>query len=352
MKKVILTIAMTAVIMLTAKAQSHTHTVSNDGSGGAQFTTFQAAMDASTNGDTILIEGTNINYSVANLTKQLVIIGMGFNPNKSNPRRAKLGSNQFQLHTVANGSTFYGVEFTSTVIFFEGIANMDFEDCLFDLAFDCGNQPANNFVFRNCIFLSSEQDVNFSTNSANNNILFVSCVFNGRLEFNTNSAHSVTIDHCLFFGDNFHCLSSARGQVIQNSIFMNTTDLTIGINTADEHFNRNNTFTNNIGRLSIDPNPAGNTSSGNLHDVDPLFVSTGTSTYSFSSNYHLQLNSPAINAASDGSDIGPHGSTSHFSETGEVLITPIIRSLNINNTSVAPNGNLNVTIHATTPTDH
>lgn len=100
---------------------------------------------------------------------------------------------------------------------------------------------------------------------------------------------------------------------------------------------------NNIGSNNIDINSPAS---------DPLFVSHNGSGYSASDNYNLQANSPAIGTGTNGCDMGLHGSTSHFSERGEVLIAPLIRRMTINNTSVAPNGNLNVTIHATTPTDH
>jgi hypothetical protein len=64
----------------------------------------------------------------------------------------------------------------------------------------------------------------------------------------------------------------------------------------------------------------------------------------------VQAGSVAIGNGSDLTDIGVHGGTSNFNESGEVLIAPIMRLLVINNTNVQPNGTLNVQVNATKPT--
>ena len=45
-----------------------------------------------------------------------------------------------------------------------------------------------------------------------------------------------------------------------------------------------------------------------------------------------------------GTDIGVHGGNSGFSRFGEVLHNPIVRSMNIQNTTVAPGGSLDVDV--------
>jgi hypothetical protein len=67
----------------------------------------------------------------------------------------------------------------------------------------------------------------------------------------------------------------------------------------------------------------------------------------------LQAGSAAIAAGSDGTDIGVHGGTNmFFSESGEVLINPIIREVSILNPTVTPSGTINVQVIATKPKDN
>lgn len=56
-KQIILAVLMMAITITTFAT---VHTVSNDAAGGAQYSSLQAAYNAATNGDTLLLEGTNI----------------------------------------------------------------------------------------------------------------------------------------------------------------------------------------------------------------------------------------------------------------------------------------------------
>ena len=113
-------------------------------------------------------------------------------------------------------------------------------------------------------------------------------------------------------------------------------------------------FQSNISRLSATFPPAGNTDlGGNQVGADPSFLTyTYGELYSPAHDYHLVTGSPAIGLASDGTDIGVHGGYTNFSELGEVLITPVIRSMNILNSTVAPNGTIHVQIEASKPDDN
>ena len=117
----------------------------------------------------------------------------------------------------------------------------------------------------------------------------------------------------------------------------------------------NTTLTNNLSRLNTvyPPTGTGNTASGNISNANPNFTTyTVNTNYSTSYNFTLMAGSPAIGTGLGASDIGPHGSTTNFSEKGEVLIVPIIRSLSVSNPNIAPNGTLNIQINAAKPTDN
>lgn len=347
MKKILLSLLILIVALKFANAT--VLTVSNNPTGGAQFATILAAYTSATNGDTLMLEGTPTNYDAPHpWGKQLVVIGTGYNPNKANTQVTLLSS--FEIGSSGNNSKFYGIVFSQTVQTANAISNYYFENCRFDGAvnFHSPSNSINGLIMKNCIFLSNAH----TPSQLSSNMLFVSCIFNGFLYGAGNQLCSsgwVTVDHCLFLsgGINLYDLFNAQ---ITNSIFMNSTSITSG--------GGNTVFYNNIYRVAtfnIPPSVGGSPNNGlnNHPSTDPNFVSyTLNSSYSQQHNYHLNTGSPAIGAATNGGDIGPHGSSTNFSETGEVLITPVIQIMTINNTVVAPNGTLNVQLNVRKPTDY
>lgn len=334
-------------------------TVSNDPVGGAQFGSMLAAYNAAVNGDTLLFEGTNINYTMASCNagwnKSLTVIGIGFNPQKQSPRRTLFAQSdncccgEFVIHGSGSGSSFYGITFVSGVRVRSATSNLTFEDCSFDGGnpnFNIENVTASNFTWRNCVFNgNSISNINFSNGSTtNSNMLVSNCVFDGYIEGQNSPFITLLVDHCLFLGAN--TFSQLHFAIIQNSIFMNV--FPAGVT--------NSAFTNNMCRVAGTFPPVGgggNSAAGNIEATNPNFVTyTNGAFYSTGHNYHVQSGSPAIGAATDATEIGLHGGLTHFSESGEVLINPIMRTLHILNSTIAPNGTLNVNINATKPTDN
>ena len=341
------------VALLSVSITSATvRTVSNDPNGGAQFNTLMNAYNASSSGDTLLLEGTNIAYTYSGeWIKSLVVIGIGFNPQKANPRLTYITSLTINSNASSggNGSRFYGIEFTTVSVGAgASIANLLFENCSFYDNFrfptQFNYQTASNIVFRNCIFKSQNgSNINFSSGQIlMTGVLVTNCIFNGYLNGFFNTVSSPIIDHCLFLiNDGSASIRNFNNATITNSIFMNSATIQSGSN--------GNAFISCISRLGSVP--TGNGSTGNFNNTNPNFVNyTLGSLYNTSHNYQVQAGSVAIGAGSDLTDIGVHGGTSNFNESGEVLIAPIMRLLVINNTNVQPNGTLNVQVNATKPT--
>ena len=324
-------------------------TVSN--LGGSQYGDYYSAYLASSDGDTLLIEGTDILYNWNNgleWGKSLVVIGIGYNAQKMNTRHTKLETytynccqpRGFVLTNGASGSKFYGIDFVGGIsISNVSLNNLVFEDCsIGDFGF--GDYGSNNVIFRNCIFPGENRNISFSSStSVYNNILISSCIFQGYLFCKGNTVSSLTIDHSLFlyvYNDNT-LFQGVYNSLIKNSIFMNSNNFTD---------NNTNTLLNNIARVTSMAAP-------NIGNTNPNFVNYSLGQYySTAWDFHLQVGSAAIGAATDGTDIGLHGGSSNYNEKGEVLITPIVRLLNINNTTVAPGGTINVHINATKPGDN
>lgn len=348
MKKSLLLLGIS--LMMFNLSFATTRTVSNSPEGGAEYSSLQAVYAASNHGDTILVEGTNIDYYLPNnsyMEKGITFIGIGFNPEKQSPRKTRFsttGWNHFVIIGAGSGSRFYGIEFVSPVRLDQGVSDLIFEDCKFHYSFNTNNQPFINFTFRNCVF--NEQNTGNIFLGGNNsycNGTISNCIFNGTVDGTGGQFVNLTIDHSLFLNTTSQAFFNLYNAVVKNCIFQNTFPANI----------YNSTFTNNLCSVAgtFPPQPGnGNTGSGNIENTDPLFVSyTSGQMYSPTHDYNLSPGSPAIGTGSDMTDIGVHGGYSGFSEQGEVLIAPIVRAVNILNTTVAPNGTLNVEIHATTP---
>ncbi len=342
-----------AFVISILNATATVRTISNHVLGGAQYSNMQSAINAATNFDSLIVEGSQTIYDMDFFNKPLVVIGQGLNTQKQNFKQTKFGkgssgagsSGSYTMNSGSTGSKFYGINFfvdasvSSNTLFALGInaSNLLFENCMFDrIVYVAGN----NITFKNCIFIQAGE---LRLTGAISNIQFLNCVFNGQIYGGySGETQIVTIDHSLFLSTG-PCFVDCLGFDIRNNIFMNSTVVS-GITSG--------TFQNNMCRNSFTFPPVINTNNGgNLTGADPLFVNyTFGTLYSTSQDYHLQAGSPAIGAASDATEIGVHGGLTKFSETMEPLILPVVRSMNVNNFTIAPNGTINIQINASKPT--
>ena len=80
MKQIFLLVSTALCLNMSATVR----TVSNNPGTVAQYTTIQAAVNASTNGDTVYVHGSPVTYTGFNITdKRLVIMGPGRSPMQS-----------------------------------------------------------------------------------------------------------------------------------------------------------------------------------------------------------------------------------------------------------------------------
>jgi hypothetical protein len=345
------TLALIASILLAISTDSYStvRTVSNDPVGGSQYSTIIAAYNASSANDTLLIEGTGVAYSTNTIKwdKKLTVIGIGFNPQKQNPRSTLItqfsdASTYFALNSNASGSKFYGIDFGYWIRFEQNVSDLTFEDCRI-LRIEFNNKTVYNMVFRNCHFDDNQSpNITFSAYPIpNSGILISNCIFDGYINGSNNSTALAIVDHCLFLNSGTYLLHDCLNLTVMNSIFMNKTPLQTG-------GTKGTTFKNCLSRLGGLPS-----GSGNINAVDPNFNNYTLANYhSYTYDYHLKSGSAAIAAATDSTDIGLHGGSAKFNESGEVLITPIIRSMIMQNSFVAPKETLKIELNATKPNDN
>ncbi|MEP6675581.1 MAG: hypothetical protein ABJA78_10510 [Ferruginibacter sp.] len=333
-------------------------TVSNTPSTLAQFNTIQAAVDASSSGDTIYVNGSPNTYSAFSITnKQLVVIGPGWSPDKQLPLTAFVNGCTITGAACSN-SEFQGIAFTSTITLNASKPdNIRFIRNWFiaiSIAINQSSTTYSGYLFEGNLFDNASADA--TTSSTYQNFLFQNnyfyenaCCRSGNINGFFNSIN-VLLNHNLWFGPSSATTRDAfvgtcRFLTITNNIFVKR-------NASTQ--NSSSTFNNNITFNAGDNTPwlsNGNVNSGgNISNQDPQMTDQ-TSVNAGSNNPLLDFTiaaGPANNAGSDGKDIGflydPTGSLNWtISRTSRL---PYIFSMNISNPTIASGGTLNVSVEA------
>ena len=99
--------------MFSFAVKATVHVVDNNPNNTTAFSTIQDAIDAASDNDTIYIQPSSTAYDSPNLSKPLVIIGAGRNPNKQNHNTSRMVNLIFG--TGSNGSSIQGLVITNNV---------------------------------------------------------------------------------------------------------------------------------------------------------------------------------------------------------------------------------------------
>jgi hypothetical protein len=319
--------------------------VSNNPAYPTAYPTITGAVTAASVGDTIYIypsaQGYNENIS---LTKRLVLIGGGV----FSGRVGTVGTSVQHINienTAANGTVLMGLNIYSYLrIGYTGIThqNITITDCKFREGSDGLFINASNVLFENNI-VPSDCSLNFSSFTLSNLIIRNNLFFSA-IKLSTGS--QATIDNNVFMSndngkyafDGHYNLSNC---VIKNNIFYKMNPVVTYAGMAAQLINNIYYLTNNI-------IPNTGLSSGNTN-ANPLFVNVpavGAANFSITHSYKLQTGSPAVNAGTDGKDLGVWGGTSPINTFFEAPIPRVI-DIKLANSTVPVGGVLQVTIKAT-----
>lgn len=342
--------------------QATVRTVSNVPSTLAQYSTIQAAIDASSDGDIVYVHGSPNTYAGFTINnKKVTVIGPGWNPDKNLPLTAVV-SGMTLTGSSAAGSEIQGLVINSTVDMNSShpdnlrfIRNYFTQSVTFYIS--QGSTTYSGYLLEGNVFENAQILATTSSTYQNfliqNNYFYESgCCIGGNIHGFFNSVN-VLINHNLFFGpgsgvrDAFN--TSCRFLTITNNIFVRR-------NAANN--NSSSTFNNNLTYY-----PAGSTapsdpwtlnsnvnSGGNVSNQDPQM--TGQSGVNAGTNNPIAdytiAAGPANNSGSDGKDMGLL-----FDATGSLNWTtsrtsrlPFIFSMNITNPTIPQAGSLNVQVEA------
>jgi hypothetical protein len=314
-------------------------TVNNSPNNPGQFIQIDAAVAAANAGDTIYVQGSAATYSNATISKSLTLLGPG-------------AFNQSDLHLTAsinsiiiNGNisdvTIRGLIVSQiSANYCNQLHHLTISKCYITSQIGLGSMNnSSDILIYNNIFNGSGTNIEVGATivaNGNTNFIFQNNIFHGNISglVITNAI----VQNNIFLGITTAFNSICSGIIVNNNIFASCDPIT---NTTGCIFNNNITYSSSI----IYPLLGGT----NLDNTNPMFVNVPDyNGFNQNYNYHLQTSSPGHNAGNDGTDIGIYGGQGFaVSTTGEVYNLPVIRKMDIQNTNVPQNGNVNVKVRST-----
>lgn len=326
--------------------------------GARIYGSVQAAINASSTGDIIYIQPSATNYGDFTVSKQVTVMGTGFNTGQG--ANSRVGT----VTVSASNVTLKGFYVAAMVITSSlSLNNLVFENLYSSGSTITGNPIAamSNVTFRNCYLTG----VSFGGSVSTFN--FINNVFAKALIISSASASNVLIANNLFFAEQYspsvndgYCISvsvgsSATNTMVVNNLFSGThnvynpigffhlvgsavnNNIFYGVWTGIHPFGlagnssfgqfQGNSFNNNLamevnGEHAMPPygTYGVNTGANNISNQDPMFVSASmSSVWTEGRDYTLDPGSPCINAGSDGTNIGPTGGPYPINQTIKFL---------------------------------
>ena len=293
----------------------------------------QNALGAAVSGDIIYVTPSPTSYGNITITdKQLTIYGVGLNPDKDLGLLSIVGTIAI-MGDLSSGTRLSGLDMGALqLVSANAVEDLTLTDVTVDncrLTSVRGPEFGNrleNLLIRNCIFDNGLAGaINIFENVQNilitNNLIRGSCC-----TISSITAHGTVIQHNLihYRGDGWtaggihHCS-------VQNNIYFGTGTYSGDLSTYSVY--RNNLIWESAETTFAHDDEFHNMAYDNIN-ADPLFVNipVGSSAlWSFEWDFHLLPGSPAIGAATDGTDIGPTGGPFPFDYEGTFL--PLIKEI-------------------------
>ena len=313
--------------------------VNNSPNNPGQYAQIDQAMAAANAGDTIYVQGSAASYNNGTVTKSITLLGPG-------------AFNQTDLHLIANVNsisinsnlsdiTIRGFYLSSiSANYSNQVHNLTISHCYITSQIGLGSMNnASNFFIYNNILNGSGSNIEMGATTVangNNNFVIQNNIFHGSIA--SSVVTNTVIQNNIFLGASTAFNNVCSNAIINNNIFAASDPIT---NTSACVFNNNITYNSS----STYPLLGGT----NIDNTNPMFVNVPDyAGFNQNYNYHLQTSSPGHNAGNDGTDIGIYGGQGFaVTTTGEVFNMPVIRKMDVQNTNVPQNGNVNVKVRST-----
>lgn len=341
-------------------------TVDNRTGGGANYTSISGAINSASNGDTIYIHPSSINYGSITVGKSLVFIGPGHHPEYTGGMGASVGA--IRLNNGSSGSKITGLILTQVAcnLFAQShdiVISNNFFNSLNAIAGGYGSNAgnhggSNNWLIQGNVIIEETgcggcEVINLRTSANTNSNWIISNNFiqtkssqnNTTLFDNLNN--TIIIENNIIVHQNTQSLfyTGVSGGEFRNNIFWITrneiTDIMVDANGVI--FSNNLTYHSNGSLVPL-------TGDNNVDNSNPNFISIASDNpvWDYANNYQLSPNSPGENAGADGSDVGIYGGGFPFRTEGYPQDFPRLQAFDLlSNTIVPPGGSIEINLKAT-----
>ena len=333
-------------------------TVDNRPGTTAQFTSVQTAIDAANPGDTIYVSPSLTGYTNININKTIHLRGLGHNPELVNGLNATIGTITFSTFdgnpSHPSNSSIAGLKFTN--LYNTAPSNGNFNILIqnnYITFMDLGN--VNGFTIQGNIFntasggtsviiggtgenLISHNIFNISSNGITTSVAVIS---------GASSLSTVNNNVFIFNGTTSSppIFSNSTNPVANNNIFVINNSVSNTIRNPNSTVNFQNCLTFSYGGQTISALPGTN----NLNNTNPQFESIGAPEnplFAYTKSYKLKAGSAAIDAGTDGDDLGVYSQGFLFQMRGYPFDIPYPTSINITNVLAQIGNTLNVVLKA------
>jgi hypothetical protein len=276
---------MLAVAGSTSMVYAHHYRVSNIPGASAQYTSVQAAHDATLviPGDTLYIEPSGTTYGVFNWSKQLVVIGNGYFLAANPETQANTATSRFEniyISSGASSSFITGCDINGLLLLNDAHNIFIKRNKAYSISCQNGTAGSDIYVIQNYIdYLSFGDAGGFWNNIKIENNIVTSLTGSGN--------SSATVVNNIITG----IINSLWSSTLQNNI-----------QTAGSANLMNCLVSHNIGSSNQFGNDNGNMTNVNMPDV--FICWSGCSTYSPDGRYQLKPGSVAAGAGVGGVDCG------------------------------------------------
>lgn len=297
--------------------------------GANNFDTLQEAVDAASDGDIIHVIASSSPYPKLELSKSLQIIGQGFLKETS--------IEGIDLLDGASGTLIDGFYFRGPLTIKGDVGGLAVRNCIF---VGGGITPRPRLILeeeasvaglliQNNIFNTRESSgeasrVKLGTDNNHQNVIIANNIFTntaGASGGDISVGNQTQVSFNIFYGGSgttSNAFVNVRNSSIENNIFIGKR-VQGNPSVSNSEFNHNIIF--EASPISFPIGSNNNTGTGNIEGQDPQFVDLepSTSAWNFTWDATLEESSPAIGAATDGTDMGLFGGLNPFNMRGASL---------------------------------
>lgn len=354
-------------MMLSASTTFATvRTVSNQTPNPGQYTTIQAAINASSAGDTVYVHGSPLYYGGFTIDRQLTIIGTGFEPKSTNPISAySIINGSVSIGGTASGSKVNAFYFSGSTIYVQAnIHDLNISRCRFDGAtgsnssIEFGSNNYNMIIAENVFF---EGGVGYSHSIYNSigtpyNFLFTNNVFRtigGKAIYVWPVIQNVIFSNNLFYGNGTTSIADgyAQGITFLNNIFNKVAFAGVSSCTFSNNLtnlcNGNTPWINNGTDLGVPALGTQNIAATSPNFIYQTNIDAGSywSSTNFSTYYAVNPGSPTLSSMAGDPDMGPYGGSGSYDlRKASASTLPYVYSLSIGNPTIQSGTNLNINV--------